>query len=193
MKYPGVLEAHSLTEKTVSRPILLKIREYKQISESIEALELRAKAADATDEFKASAKKTIEEGKIEMAELDVDIVKCINKWVENKPVNAEKARKLREGKAAKRAAANEPAPAPPAEPAAPVVEVPPPPPAEPVIEVPPAQAAAAEPVVEVPAPPAVETPPKAEGKKSSGIGWGWIVGAAALVVGAVFGIRQMNK
>lgn len=207
MKYQDTLVAYGLSEDSLSRPIKKRIKELLDFEAESKKLTGKINAPNATEDFKKNANKTLEEVRIDMAELDAEIATMIERNVANKERNQKLAATLRDKKAAKKiaglgaAASSEP---PPPEPPAAVIEEPvivPPPPAEPVIIETPAIAAASAPVVDTPppaAPPAAEPPTPAPvaaatEKKEGSFGWGWLIGAAVVVIGAFVGVRAMNK
>lgn len=101
MNWLKKVKDNNLQENKLGKKIIAQIDEYKSVDAQIKELESNRNDIDEEDleEFESDLK-DLKEG---LKDLDKEICKQIDKYIEDIPMNQERARKMQEGKKAKQA------------------------------------------------------------------------------------------
>lgn len=186
MKYIDLLATHGLTVSDLSVSLTQKHKNIVKLQDAIVNSEQKL-TQDISESEKENITNMVNSGHEQLEEYDAELVHKIEKWLPRREKMAKQAadmHKIRMQKSNKPKANTQtsqdvvppPAPVSADEPPAPVIE--------PVLntDTPPADNMN---------PPVIQTDEKK--KKDSGIGWGWLIGAAAVTVGIFFGVNYMNN
>ena len=99
MKWLAKLQQNNIEESKLGKKITAKINEYKQVNNEIK--ELEADRSQISSEDLEEFDNDLQELKDELGVMENNICSEIDKYIQNIPMNQERARKMQEGKKAK--------------------------------------------------------------------------------------------
>jgi hypothetical protein len=99
MKWLAKLQQNNIEESKLGKKITAKINEYKEVDNEIK--ELEADRSQISSEDLEEFDNDLQELKDELGVMENNICSEIDKYIENIPMNQERARKMQEGKKAK--------------------------------------------------------------------------------------------
>jgi hypothetical protein len=188
LNHIALMQKHGVKQEELSHSLRRLSQSAIKLEEILEQSREELNAPDISDKKRETLSAQIQEGEETLQSRDEELChKIENVWLPNREAYRANAERLKASRTSKASKAVVPAPPPP----------PPPPVEEPIVPQPEPVNTNTPPVEPEPAPPPPAPPAEpaktSEPKKEGSIGWGWVIGAAAMVAAAFFGINYYQN